>query len=282
MQDLKVRLMKHTLWVVAFVLLISLSFRSIFPFLLLGAIALVISSAMMEFYNLVKTKGFKPISSIGLIGGICFLIADFGSVFLRVGDLIPLIVLVLTLYALFAFSILKSINPLLDIPITLFGVIYIAVTVSLIININYFYPIDSQQDGRVWVAYLVIVTKFADMGGYFIGKTLGRRKLAKHISPGKTIEGFIGGLFASIAISCLFRFVEPIFHFPLGITWTEAVALGLLLGFVGQIGDLGESLFKRDAGVKDSNTFEGIGGVLDTIDSLLFTTPLIYFFLKLR
>jgi phosphatidate cytidylyltransferase len=127
---------------------------------------------------------------------------------------------------------------------------------------------------------LIVVTKFSDMGAYLVGSIIGRHQMIPHISPKKTWEGFCGALglslFASLA---LFRLMPG--HLSM-LNWTHAIVLGLILGFAAVVGDLAESIIKRSTGVKDSGNFlPGIGGALDLIDSLLFTAPLLFFYLRL-
>jgi phosphatidate cytidylyltransferase len=133
-------------------------------------------------------------------------------------------------------------------------------------------------DGRWWIAYLLVVTKITDIGAYFAGSLWGRRKLAPNISPKKTIEGAIVGLACALTASFVFGLgIGYTTSFRLGVF--EWLFLGLILGVVGQFGDLSESLLKRDANKKDSNALPGLGGVLDSIDSILFNAPIIYIYL---
>jgi phosphatidate cytidylyltransferase len=136
------------------------------------------------------------------------------------------------------------------------------------------------QDGRIWAAYLLAATKITDIGGYFGGSLWGRRKLAPNISRGKTLEGAIFGLILSVGTSFIFYLLGKsigALHFSLGsIEW---IYLGVIMGCIGQFGDLSESLLKRDANKKDSNTLPGFGGALDAVDSLLFNAPILYFYL---
>jgi phosphatidate cytidylyltransferase len=118
--------------------------------------------------------------------------------------------------------------------------------------------------------------KFTDIGAYFTGKSIGRHKLIAWLSPGKTWEGLIGGLLvaALVGAACAPFLVE--------VEWWQGLIFGAIFGFVGQCGDLLESLMKRDAEVKDSgNTIPGFGGVLDVIDSPLVTAPVAYLLFSL-
>jgi phosphatidate cytidylyltransferase len=120
------------------------------------------------------------------------------------------------------------------------------------------------------VLFVVLVCKGGDIGGYCIGRLFGRHKLIPHISPGKTIEGALGSLATSVALTVWLRglLLEPLVHLPL---WA-ALLVGAALNFTTQTGDLIESLLKRRCGAKDSsNLLPAHGGVLDLVDSLLFS-----------
>ena len=136
------------------------------------------------------------------------------------------------------------------------------------------------DDGRLWIAYLISVTKMTDIGGYFFGNLWGKEKLAPCLSPQKTWIGAIFGFISAIIASLVF-FAVSVFVPSFDLTLKASIFLGMLVGIASQLGDLAESLLKRDAKAKDSNSIPGIGGVLDLIDSLLFTTPVVYLFLKL-
>jgi phosphatidate cytidylyltransferase len=134
--------------------------------------------------------------------------------------------------------------------------------------------------GQFYVLYLIAITKFSDMGAYLTGSVIGKHMMVPHISPKKTWEGFAGALFFSLLASWGMFLLMP--QNLSALTWTHATILGLLLGFAAVIGDLAESIVKRSTGVKDSGNFlPGIGGALDLIDSLLFTAPLLFFYLRL-
>jgi phosphatidate cytidylyltransferase len=131
----------------------------------------------------------------------------------------------------------------------------------------------------VYVLYLIVVTKFSDMGAYVTGSLIGKHPLIPHISPNKTWEGFFGALVFSTAGSFGLRALLP--GGLRALTTVDALILGLGLGFAAIIGDLAESIVKRSAGVKDSGRLlPGIGGTLDLIDSILFTAPLLFFYLR--
>lgn len=194
-------------------------------------------------------------------------------------SMLPLALVFLGIIAVFAYHFNKIQGCVQSIAQGFFGLIYIAVPLGIILKILY---LDSTckigHEGRMWVIYLLIVTKITDVGAYFWGRLLGNKKLAPSVSPGKTVMGAFSGFVFAIVFSFLFyctAHIFPNFHLPL----IDSLWLGALVGIFGQIGDLAESLLKRDADVKDSNRLPGLGGVLDMVDSLLFTAPVIFFYL---
>src|SRR5438874_229419 len=134
--------------------------------------------------------------------------------------------------------------------------------------------------GQLYVLFLIAVTKFADMGAYLTGSVVGRHLMVPHISGKKTWEGFFGAIvFALLCSLGLFKLMPG--HLS-ALNWTHTTILGVLLGLGAVLGDLAESIIKRSTDVKDSgNLLPGIGGALDLLDSLLFTAPLLFFYLRL-
>ena len=143
---------------------------------------------------------------------------------------------------------------------------------ALYVGIGFYFFFETRQEGGlVFILYSLFMIWATDSGAYFIGKSLGKRKLWPEISPNKTIEGSIGGVLCAVIVSVLFVLFTDIHASLIGIT----VALSVF----GQIGDLVESAFKRHFNVKDSgNILPGHGGILDRFDSLLFVWPLLHFF----
>jgi phosphatidate cytidylyltransferase len=122
----------------------------------------------------------------------------------------------------------------------------------------------------------VFVVKSSDIGAYTVGRICGKHKFAPNISPGKTWEGIAGGIVFASVVALLFA------HYCGIMEWYFAVAFGIIFAFCGQLGDLAESMIKRDAAQKDSaNSVPGFGGMLDIVDSPLATAPLAYLFLML-
>ena len=123
-------------------------------------------------------------------------------------------------------------------------------------------------DGKAWVFFTLLVVMAGDTGAFYVGRRFGRRRLYERVSPGKTLEGALGGLAGSAAVGAVFS----AFLLPWG--FLAGALAGLLVGAVGQVGDLVESMIKRQAGVKDSSgLLPGHGGLLDRLDSLLFALP---------
>jgi len=193
-------------------------------------------------------------------------------------------ILILLVFALGVFirQFPQKLNPagIETMAVTLFGLIYVAWLGNFITRINFADP-----NGRYFVMLLVVVTKFTDMGAYLIGSSLGRHKMIPRISPKKTWEGTVGGILFAVggSVMCLY-WPHPLSQgiCASGMNLTHALVVGLLLGGAAVIGDLAESLIKREANVKDSsNILPGHGGALDMLDSFLFTAPLLYVYMRL-
>lgn len=169
-------------------------------------------------------------------------------------------------------------TPIVTVALTLFGFFYVPFLFSFLAQIA-FRP-DVPYDATFIILYVLAVTKFCDAGAYVVGSLLGKHKLIPRISPGKTWEGLAGGIAASVGVSVAFQHFGQRW-FP-GYTLRDAVAAGAVLALTSVVGDLAESVVKRDAHVKDSgHSIPGIGGLLDLIDSLLFTAPVFFFYLRL-
>ena len=152
---------------------------------------------------------------------------------------------------------------------TLFGLAYVAALFSYLF---YLRAMDVER-GAWLVLFLILVTKMGDAGAYVIGNLIGRHILIPRISPRKTIEGFVSAVLVSGVTALFARSMLG----SMEVAAPLAFLLGIFLGVCGQLGDLAESLLKRDCQVKDSGTMvPGLGGILDVIDSLLFTAPLFY------
>lgn len=248
------------------------------------AIMMVLAGlGLREFYSLVEKRGLVCFKVFGILGGLLLMVSAF---FYLSGDLrrAPakandfetsfVIIFVLGL-CVRQFVSKKNTAGIIAISTTLFGLMYVPWLLNFIQKINFFPGVD----GRYYVLYFILVTKFSDSGAYVVGSLIGRHKMIPRISPGKTWEGFAGAIVVAAGASFLFSYwAGPRL---VGMTPIHSIILGVLLAATAVIGDLIESLFKREAGVKDSGTlFPGMGGILDLLDSLLFNAPLMYLYLR--
>jgi len=244
--------------------------------------------ALWEFYGMLDHRSLPNFKVTGMICGTVMLVGSF-YYFAKIGpaqsydfETAVLLFFLLTVFARQMFARLRHDEPLQTMAYTLFGLLYVLWLFNFITKIVYVMPRSSSGavTGQFYVLYLIAVTKFSDMGAYLTGSVIGRHLMVPHISAKKTWEGFFGALiFALLCSLALFKLMPG--HLSV-LTWTHATILGLLLGFAAVIGDLAESIIKRSTGVKDSgNLLPGIGGALDLLDSLLFTAPLLFFYLRL-
>lgn len=244
--------------------------------LLVPILAIVcFGAALKEYYSIAKRKGFKPREKTAYSLSLAYILAIYLGSLSGHQDSFPLYALAIGLFVLFSAFFFDGKNPLVNIAITLFGIVYLIIPLSCTLQINYFFPPGSAEDGRWWVLYLLCTTYLTDACGLFAGQTFGKHKMAPVISPKKTWEGAAGGLLASIIASLIFSLYAPI-----SLSVVQSIILGACIGTIAQVGDLAESLLKRDVGVKDSSKIPGLGGMLDVVDSLVFTAPLLYLYLK--
>jgi phosphatidate cytidylyltransferase len=271
------------LWSVA--LVIAFSGYELAFYALISVFGLI---ALWEFYRMLDHRSLPNFKVTGMICGTVMLVGSF-YYFAKIGpaqsydfETAVLLFFLLTVFARQMFARLRHDEPLQTMAYTLFGLLYVLWLFNFITKIVYVMPRTSSGavTGQFYVLYLIAVTKFSDMGAYLTGSVIGRHLMVPHISAKKTWEGFFGALvFALLCSLALFKLMPG--HLSV-LTWTHATILGLLLGFAAVIGDLAESIIKRSTGVKDSgNLLPGIGGALDLLDSLLFTAPLLFFYLRL-
>src|SRR5919201_3553352 len=244
--------------------------------------------ALWEFYSMLDHRDLPNFKITGMICGAVMLAGSF-YYFRKMGpagsydfELAVLLFFLLTVFTRQMFTRLREEEPLQTMAYTLFGLLYVLWLFNFITKIVYLLPRSStgQLTGQFYVLYLIAVTKFADMGAYLTGSAIGRHLMVPHISGKKTWEGFFGAIiFALLCSLALFKLMPG--HLS-ALSWTHATILGVLLGLAAVLGDLAESIIKRSTDVKDSgNLLPGIGGALDLLDSLLFTAPLLFFYLRL-
>lgn len=162
---------------------------------------------------------------------------------------------------------------------TVFGVVYTVIFFGFIARLMYFQSDGKGITGIFLVLFLIMVTKFSDMGAYVVGVLFGKHKMIPHISPAKSWEGFVGAFIGSFGAAAVLLATIPEKLAP--ITWLHGMILAPVLCATAVTGDLAESVLKRCVAIKDSgHTLPGIGGILDLTDSLLFTAPVFYFYLS--
>lgn len=245
------------------------------PYFFVGLTAIAIVLALAEFYSLASKVGSKPEALPGYVAGLLVAASFvFEAPALTVGALAALTIAALAAAMLHPDDMKTS---LVSASTTVFGVIYVALLASCLIGVRMIQ--DAPRAGGAHIAAKLLTTFFAtvmltDTGAYYTGRSIGRHKLAPRISPGKTIEGAVGGFVMAIVAGLLCKL--GFFH---EIPTTHVLVLAALIGSLGQIGDLAESMLKRAAGVKDSGALlPGHGGMLDRVDSLLFCAPVLYYY----
>ena len=239
------------------------------PYVLALFIMVVAIASLHEFYRMITPPVQKGLMLITYLLNV-FL---FSSLILR--DLLyvailPLFVMIPLAYTLFSYG---RTNPVKGdgVGLTIVGPFYVCLPLVLLVLIA------RLPHGTLWVLYLLAVIFAGDTASFYVGRRFGKHNLTR-VSPGKTLEGSIGGLVANTVIAGIFG----LFFFP-SLSLVSIVVLAIGIGIAGQIGDLAESLFKRRSDRKDSGVLlPGHGGLLDRIDSLLFAIPVLYLYLGVQ
>jgi len=265
--------------------------------MLFGVLLLTSCVCQNEFYQMMKRSGHTLSRTCGMAMGVVWLFACYAyppyvARLLPVGHqfeslVLAFLIFMLLIRVLFDARIQK---PIEHVGFTLLGFFYLPFMLSFFIRLaqwgaDKMFEIPCARGGVYLAAYLAAVVKVSDVGAFAVGTTMGRHKMCPRISPKKSWEGFAGGLLASMAASV--ALVEAAQHCPWlpgcplqNLTVAHALALGLVLGLVGVVGDLVESMFKRSVNIKDSaGLLPGMGGILDMFDSLTFTPAVLYFYL---
>ena len=271
------------LWVLVLGTILS-GYEQLF-FITIAGIGLL---GLWEYFEMLDRRGVPNFKLTALITAVVFLA---GSVltFRSYGpeksydfEIAVLVVFLLVVFGRQMFRQTRDQNPLETMAYTLFGLLYIVWLFNFLTKIVYLAPRGPSGEtiGQYYVLYLLLVTKFSDMGAYLTGSVFGRHKLVPHISPHKSWEGLAGAVLFAVGGSFGLWYLIPdkLAVFGTG----DLLVLGVLLGLAAVIGDLAESIVKRSADAKDSGgLLPGIGGVLDLIDSLLFTAPILFFYMRL-
>ncbi|MDR1305793.1 MAG: phosphatidate cytidylyltransferase [Verrucomicrobiales bacterium] len=281
--------------------------RTFSTVVLVGAVALMVAlknvtglyviglilclGALWEFYKMAEHKGVAPFKKTAMVFAALMMIViypgfhyqwvQYGYVtlndkitglnanFFNFEQVLPALFIISVL----GFAALKPTknNPLARVAVTVFGFLYIPFLFSFLLRLV---PL---PNGLLLATYVVVVTKCTDIGAYLVGSCLGKHQMSPQSSPKKTWEGCAGGVLLALTVSLGFAyFLTP------ELWWRHALILGVLLPPLSVVGDLIESVIKRDTGAKDSGAvIPGIGGALDLVDSMLFTAPVFYFYLVL-
>jgi phosphatidate cytidylyltransferase len=223
-----------------------------------------------EFWLFVKNKDINANLIIGIIS-VGMIITNSYKSFIAYYPLLITILLLLTIIELFQ----NKKSAIINLGTTLLGILYFGLFASALLSLREMYQVDYSQGG------LLIISIFAsiwicDSAAFFGGTALGKHKLLPRVSPNKSWEGAIFGLLFAVIAMVISKVIFLDF-----LSWFDVITIGLIVGIIGQIGDLIESLFKRDAGVKDSSALiPGHGGIFDRFDSLLYTAPAVLLYIK--
>jgi len=247
----------------------------------------------LEFYRLIEDKGARPLTGLGLgFGAGVIAVAYLGT------DYLAMLLMTASLLFLMVAQLRKAqiTESLASISGTFFGVFYVAWLLSHAVLLRFFYnsagawlspeqlmALELHPDsGIFFMFYGLAVLVLCDAGAYFFGRAWGRRRLAPEISPNKSVEGALGGVMTGTLGGLAFKGVFDLFwpHLSAAFPWEVAIPFGIVLSLVGIVGDLVESLLKRDAQVKDAgHLLPGMGGILDRVDAPLLGLPVLYYLL---
>ncbi len=246
------------------------------PFLVIAGLAL--AAGLFEFYSLSKKLELKADAAVGYIGAAALFVAFFFDAPAKAPDLLLLtcaLFVILTLVSQ-TFRFQKDFSKMLGgIGVTLFGVFYVAFLGGFLVSLRSGFESHPELSSDL-LAYFFLVIMGSDAGAYFAGRAFGKHKLAPAISPGKTVEGLVGGILAAIGFAALASWwFLPELAFP----WS--MGLAAVMAILGVLGDLAESAMKRGSNTKDAaSLLPGHGGLLDRLDSLLFNAPILYYFAR--
>ena len=226
-------------------------------------LAVLILIAIGEFYQVVRSAGFTPVTFIGLLGAAGVMVTAWIAGPFGAGGILVAVILA----SGFWFVVVPRRYPLANIGVTVFGVAWVPVMASLVI------PIFRSPEAWGLTTGLVVFTALNDVAAFSYGRAFGSRRIAPVLSPNKTLEGFLGATVITILAGLIvgrFELLDPL-------TMPSAIALAVVISVFGPIGDLAESAVKRVIGIKDmGSSLPGHGGVLDRLDAFLFTIPAAY------
>lgn len=247
--------------------------------------ALVLAASVLgarEFFRMAGKKAARPLEMLGSLLAGAFVVEAAATVESGPGLGFGITLLVGTLVVVTAAIWTRGVEgePLLSISTTIVGALYTGGLLSYGIYLRHLPGVESALHGSALVFAPLLLTWTSDTFAYFVGRKWGTRKLIPKVSPGKTVQGAIGAVVGTVLVAIAYSHL--LYRFPTyQLGWVDAAMFGLLISVAAQVGDLAESLLKRDSGVKDSGALlPGHGGVLDRVDSLLFTLPVAYLFFR--
>ncbi len=230
--------------------------------------------AVLEFYRMVAVSKVIPLTCFGMVWTLLFIIHPHFDYELSV----PLLLTSAVILSLVLIVVIhRREGAFSNWAWAMAGILYIGLLLSYLVALRLEPGTEAfTEAGRNFVFLALLATFASDTAAYFVGRAFGRHHLAPRISPAKTWEGAIAGLFGAVIISLLFTLSTPL-QVPLG--YGQAILLGVLVSVFGQIGDLVESMLKRNAGVKESGSLmPGHGGLLDRMDSIVFAGVVVYLY----
>jgi len=261
---------------IASIILPSYVPATVWVFVVIAALAL--GAGLFEFYSLTKKLELKADASIAYLGAAALMVAFIFDAPAKAPDLLIATVagfiIVVLISQTFRFQV-DFTKMLTGVGVTILGVLYVAFLGGFLISTRLGFENHPYLSTHL-LGYFFLVIMGADTGAYFAGKAFGKHKLVPKISPGKTVEGLIGGLVAAGAFAALATF----WFFP-ELPYKWSVPLAMIMAAVSVLGDLAESAMKRGSGTKDAaKILPGHGGLLDRLDSLLFNAPILYYFAR--
>ena len=282
---LRWRLLLGGMLIAALVGLVRLDYLSsvpatwLFPLAVLAAVG-----AASEVVSLLAASGRRPLASVIYGGTLAVIASNAIPLFvLRESDPLarlgwPLLAFTLSVLAALIGEMIRYRQPggvMVNVALAVFGVAYAGLLLTFAVQLR---VLGQGNEGLVALVALIAVVKFGDTGAYTVGRLVGRHKMAPLISPGKTWEGAGGAVvFALLGSWLSFTQLPRWMAAPIAQPSWAWIVFGLVVGLAGLLGDLAESLFKRDVGSKDSSTWmPGFGGVLDLLDSILFAAPVAF------
>jgi phosphatidate cytidylyltransferase len=260
-------------------------------FWVLGTVVVIVLLGIRELYQLLEAKGAQPLWPFGLAAGALLpIVGYFGN------EYHATILMTASLLAFMVVQVGKAqiSQALASISGTFFGVFYVGWLLTHAVTLRNFQKVVGSKwgadaaalydpdAGAFFLIFCLSAVVLCDAGAYFAGRAWGRRKLAPKVSPGKTVEGALGGIVLGTVGGLVCKGIFDVFWPELsrGLSWGLAAPIAFLLSVAGMVGDLVESLLKRDAALKDAGALlPGMGGILDRIDSALLAIPVMYYLL---